>query len=259
MKILVTGGAGSIGSAVIGHVISNTTDSVVNVDKLTYAGNVESLAAVSQSSRYVFAAVEICGRDQIDRVLRVHQPDAVMHLAAEPHVDHSISGPSEYIQTKIIGTYTLLEAVRHYWINLVDGDKVKFRFHYVSTDEVNGDLDGPEDFSTKNEPYHLSSPYSASKASSDQLVRAWGRTYAYLPHSSLVKNVQDSRGDDQRYVTDSSKIQGELGWAPKNTFEFGVRKTVERYLANIEWVEHVKSGSYHLWMDQNHTDRSNKL
>lgn len=357
MKILVTGGAGFIGSAVIRHIISNTTDSVVNVDKLTYAGNLESLAEVSQSSRYVFERVDICDRDQIDRVLRDHQPDAVMHLAAESHVDRSISGPSEFIQTNIIGTYTLLEAVRHYWNALGEEGKANFRFHHISTDEVYGDLEGPEELFTETTPYQPSSPYSASKASSDHLVRAWSRTYGlpilvtncsnnygpyhfpeklipliilnalegkplpiygkgdqvrdwlyvedharalykvvtegvigetynigghnekqnievvhalcalldelrpdstYLPHSSLVINVQDRPGHDQRYAIDASKIQRELGWTPEENFESGMRKTVEWYLANTEWVAHVKSGSYQQWIDQNYTDRSNK-
>ncbi|MGE8184229.1 dTDP-glucose 4,6-dehydratase [Pseudomonas mandelii] len=357
MKILVTGGAGFIGSAVIRHIIYNTTDSVVNVDKLTYAGNLESLAEVSQSSRYVFERVDICDRDQIDRVLREHQPDAVMHLAAESHVDRSISGPSEFIQTNIIGTYTLLEAVRHYWDALGEEGKANFRFHHISTDEVYGDLEGPEELFTETTPYQPSSPYSASKASSDHLVRAWSRTYGlpilvtncsnnygpyhfpeklipliilnalegkplpiygkgdqvrdwlyvedharalyqvvtegvigetynigghnekqnievvhalcalldelrpdstYLPHSSLIINVQDRPGHDQRYAIDASKIQRELGWTPEENFETGMRKTVEWYLANTEWVAHVKSGSYQQWIDQNYTDRSNK-
>lgn len=135
MKILVTGGAGFIGSAVIRHIISNTTDSVVNLDKLTYAGNLESVAQAAQSERYVFERVDICDRDQLDRVLREHQPDTIMHLAAESHVDRSISGPSEFIQTNIIGTYTLLEAARHYWSALDDERKANFRFHHISTDE----------------------------------------------------------------------------------------------------------------------------
>lgn len=157
MKILVTGGAGFIGSAVIRHIISNTSDSVVNVDKLTYAGNLESLAEVSQNSRYSFERVDICDRDQIDRVLREHQPDAIMHLAAESHVDRSISGPSEFIQTNIIGTYTLLEAARQYWVALDDTRKANFRFHHISTDEVYGDLEGPEDLFTETTPYQPSS------------------------------------------------------------------------------------------------------
>jgi dTDP-glucose 4,6-dehydratase len=191
VKILVTGGAGFIGSAVIRHIISNTADSVINVDKLTYAGNLESLAEVSENSRYAFERVDICDRDQIDRVLREHQPDAIMHLAAESHVDRSISGPSEFIQTNIIGTYTLLEAARHYWAALDDARKANFRFHHISTDEVYGDLEGPEDLFTETTPYQPSSPYSASKASSDHLVRAWSRTYG-LP--TLVTNCSNNYG-----------------------------------------------------------------
>ncbi|MFJ5237459.1 dTDP-glucose 4,6-dehydratase [Pseudomonas neuropathica] len=357
MKILVTGGAGFIGSAVIRHIISNTDDSVVNVDKLTYAGNLESLADVSQSSRYAFERVDICDRGQMDRVLREHQPDAIMHLAAESHVDRSISGPSEFIQTNIIGTYTLLESARHYWSGLERGRKAVFRFHHISTDEVYGDLEGPEDLFTETTPYQPSSPYSASKASSDHLVRAWSRTYGlptlvtncsnnygpyhfpeklipliilnalegkalpvygkgdqvrdwlyvedharalykvvtdgvigetynigghnekqnievvhalcalldelrpaspHCPHASLITYVQDRPGHDQRYAIDASKIQQELGWAPEETFDSGIRKTVEWYLNNTEWVAHVKSGSYQQWIDQNYADRTGK-
>ncbi|KAB0490627.1 dTDP-glucose 4,6-dehydratase [Pseudomonas vancouverensis] len=357
MKILVTGGAGFIGSAVIRHIMANTVDSVVNVDKLTYAGNLESLAEVSQNTRYAFEHVDICDRVQIDRILREHQPDAIMHLAAESHVDRSISGPSEFIQTNIIGTYTLLEAARHYWAALDDSRKAGFRFHHISTDEVYGDLDGPEDLFTESTPYQPSSPYSASKASSDHLVRAWSRTYglptlvtncsnnygpchfpeklipliilnalegkalpvygkgdqvrdwlyvedharalykvvtegvvgetynigghnekqnievvktlcalldelrpdsAHCPHADLITYVQDRPGHDQRYAIDASKIQRELGWTPEETFESGIRKTVEWYLSNSEWVAHVKSGSYQQWLEQNYARRSGK-
>ena len=191
MKILVTGGAGFIGSAVVRHIISNTSDSVVNVDKLTYAGNLESLQSVDQSDRYAFEHVDICDREALDRVFREHQPDAVMHLAAESHVDRSISGPSEFIQTNIIGTYVLLEAARGYWSSLDEQRKAAFRFHHISTDEVYGDLEGPEDLFTETTPYQPSSPYSASKASSDHLVRAWARTYG-LP--TLVTNCSNNYG-----------------------------------------------------------------
>ncbi|MHA6129384.1 dTDP-glucose 4,6-dehydratase [Pseudomonas fluorescens group sp. PF-1] len=358
MKILVTGGAGFIGSAVIRHIISRTADSVVNVDKLTYAGNLESLVEVSQNPRYVFEHVDICDRSHIDRILNEHKPDAIMHLAAESHVDRSISGPSEFIQTNIVGTYTLLEAARHYWVALDDARKARFRFHHISTDEVYGDLDGPEDLFTETTSYQPSSPYSASKASSDHLVRAWARTYglptlvtncsnnygpchfpeklipliilnalegkplpvygkgnqvrdwlyvedharalykvvtegvvgetynigghnekqnievvqtlcalldelrpgsAYRPHASLITYVQDRPGHDLRYAIDASKIQRELGWAPEETFESGIRKTVEWYLENTEWVAHVKNGSYQQWIDQNYADRSNQV
>ena len=145
MKILVTGGAGFIGSAVIRHIIENTQDSVINLDKLTYAGNLESLAEVSNCERYAFEQVDICNREELDRVLKQHQPDAVMHLAAESHVDRSIDGPAEFIQTNIVGTYTLLEAARAYWNQLDEKGKQTFRFHHISTDEVYGDLPHPDD------------------------------------------------------------------------------------------------------------------
>ncbi len=191
MKLLVTGGAGFIGSAVIRYIIRNTADSVVNVDKLTYAGNLESLTAVSDSARYAFEQVDICNRAELDRVFAQHQPDAVMHLAAESHVDRSIDGPAAFIETNIVGTYTLLEAARSYWQSLDDSRKSVFRFHHISTDEVYGDLEGPEDLFTEQTPYAPSSPYSASKASSDHLVRAWRRTYG-LP--TLVTNCSNNYG-----------------------------------------------------------------
>ena len=147
-KLLVTGGAGFIGSAVIRHIISNSKDSVVNLDKLTYAGNLESLEPVAANSRYEFEHVDICNRGELDRVFRDHQPDAVMHLAAESHVDRSITGPSEFIHTNILGTYNLLEASRTYWSELDGAKKANFRFHHISTDEVYGDLERPEDLFT---------------------------------------------------------------------------------------------------------------
>ncbi len=191
MKILVTGGAGFIGSAVIRHIIENTNDSVVNVDNLTYAGNLESLAAVSDDERYCLELVDICDRHEVDRVFETHQPDVVMHLAAESHVDRSIDGPLIFLKTNIIGTYTLLEAARYYWQNLVDGKKQSFKFHHVSTDEVYGDLDGPDELFREDTSYAPSSPYSASKASSDHLVRAWGRTYG-LP--TVITNCSNNYG-----------------------------------------------------------------
>src|SRR5690554_2888067 len=231
MKLLITGGAGFIGSAVIRHIINNTNDSVVNLDKLTYAGNLESLAEISDSQRYTFEQVDICNRAELDRVFKQYQPDAVMHLAAESHVDRSIDGPAEFIQTNIVGTYNLLEAARAYWNELSEERKQAFRFHHISTDEVYGDLPHPADASasangkcsmvngelnentdnslniqdtdtslnihnsklnignlplfTEQTSYAPSSPYSASKASSDHLVRAWLRTYG-LP--TLITN-----------------------------------------------------------------------
>lgn len=191
MKILVTGGAGFIGSAVIRHIIKNTEDSVINVDKLTYAGNLDSLSDVEASGRYAFEQVDICNRAELDRVFKQYQPDAVMHLAAESHVDRSIDGPAEFIQTNVVGTYTLLEASRQYWNQLGEMAKRAFRFHHISTDEVYGDLEGPEDLFTEVTSYAPSSPYSASKASSDHLVRAWQRTYG-LP--TLVTNCSNNYG-----------------------------------------------------------------
>lgn len=356
MKILITGGAGFIGSAVIRHVLSETTDSVVNVDKLTYAGNLESLAWVVQMQtarpdpirgqrRYAFEQVDICDRAELDRVFAQHQPSAVMHLAAESHVDRSIDGPAAFIETNIVGTYTLLEAARQYWLGLTGERRDAFRFHHISTDEVYGDLEDPQELFTETTPYAPSSPYSASKASSDHLVRAWRRTYGLptlitncsnnygpfhfpekliplmilnalegkpLPvygegnqvrdwlyvedharalhkvvsrgeigetynigghnemrnidvvnaicqlleelapgkpsgvarYSDLITYVEDRPGHDLRYAIDASKIQRELGWAPKETFASGLRKTVQWYLDNQEWCRRVQDGSY---------------
>lgn len=348
MKLLVTGGAGFIGSAVIRHIIAHTQDEVVNLDKLTYAGNLESLTEVSGSERYIFEHVDICNRAEVDRLLAQHQPDAIMHLAAESHVDRSIDGPADFIETNIIGTYTLLEASRQYWQALEADKKANFRFHHVSTDEVYGDLPHPDETAnaeehlfTEQTAYAPSSPYSASKASSDHLVRAWRRTYGlptlitncsnnYGPYHfpekliplvilnalegeplpvygkgdqirdwlfvedharalhkvvtegqpgetyniggynekqnldvvhticdtlqdlhpqethyrSLITYVQDRPGHDRRYAIDLSKIQNELGWAPQETFETGIRKTVQWYLDNLEWCQRAQDGSY---------------
>jgi dTDP-glucose 4,6-dehydratase len=341
MKILVTGGAGFIGSAVIRHIIKNTNDSVINLDKLSYAGNLESLLDVSDSERYNFEQVDICDSIELERVFAKHSPDAVMHLAAESHVDRSIDGPAAFIQTNIVGTYTLLEAARQYWLELDVKQKSVFSFHHISTDEVYGDLDGTTDLFTETTPYEPSSPYSASKASSDHLVRAWLRTYGlptiitncsnnYGPYhfpekliplvilnaldgkplpiygegnqvrdwlyvedharalykvvtkgnigetynvgghnekqnidvveticqllNELVPQktdyqdqivfVKDRPGHDLRYAIDASKIERELGWKPEETFESGLRKTVEWYLKNIIWCKHVQDGSY---------------
>ncbi|GAB2912760.1 dTDP-glucose 4,6-dehydratase [Paralcaligenes ginsengisoli] len=345
MKILVTGGAGFIGSALIRHIIGNTADSAVNLDKLTYAGNLESLAGVADSGRYVFEQVDICDRAGLERVFGQHQPDAVMHLAAESHVDRSIDGPAAFIQTNIVGTYTLLEAARAYWQAMDGPRKAAFRFHHISTDEVFGDLEGTGSLFTETSAYSPSSPYSASKASSDHLVRAWQRTYGlpilitncsnnYGPYhfpekliplmilnalegkplpvygqgeqvrdwlyvedharalyavisegkigetynigghnekqnmdvvrtlcellevlapnkpagvarySDLITHVKDRPGHDLRYAIDARKIQQELGWEPQETFESGIRKTVEWYLNNLEWCRRVQDGSY---------------
>tara|TARA_B110000211_G_C14077201_1_gene552745 strand:+ start:1527 stop:2600 length:1074 start_codon:yes stop_codon:yes gene_type:complete len=347
VKILVTGGAGFIGSAVIRYIIGNTQDSVINLDKLTYAGNLESLKSVEQSERYVFEQVDICNRTELDRVFKSHKPDAVMHLAAESHVDRSITGPVEFIQTNIVGTYNLLEAAREYWNTLNDDEKKSFRFHLISTDEVYGDLPHPDEqegelpLFTEETPYAPSSPYSASKASSDHLVRAWLRTYGFptivtncsnnygpyhfpekliplvilnalegkdLPiygkgdqirdwlyvedharalykvvtegvvgetynigghnekqnievvhticnildalvpkktkYAELITYVTDRPGHDRRYAIDSSKMSAELNWTPVETFETGLRKTIEWYLVNQSWCQNVQDGSY---------------
>ena len=344
-KFLITGGAGFIGSAVVRHIIENTQDSAVNVDKLTYAGNLESLESVENNPRYAFEQVDICDAKALARVFEQHKPDAVMHLAAESHVDRSIDGPAAFIETNIVGTYTLLEAARAYWNTLDAGKKAAFRFHHISTDEVYGDLDGTDDLFTEITPYAPSSPYSASKASSDHLVRAWLRTYGLptivtncsnnygpfhfpekliplmilnaldgkpLPvygngqqirdwlfvedharalykvvtegevgetynigghnekanidvvrticalleelvpnkpagvakYEDLITYVKDRPGHDVRYAIDAAKIGRELGWKPQETFESGIRKTVEWYLNNKKWWSRVLDGSY---------------
>ena len=186
MNIIVTGGAGFIGSAVIRHLIKNTDHRVINLDKLTYAGNLESLREVSDSPRYCFEEVDICDREAVDRVFATHKPDAVMHLAAESHVDRSIDGPATFIQTNILGTYTLLEAARSR-----ARENPELRFHHVSTDEVYGDLELDDSLFTEETSYDPSSPYSASKASSDHLVRAWQRTYGL---KALITNCSNNYG-----------------------------------------------------------------
>lgn len=354
MKILITGGAGFIGSAVVRHVIENTENEVLNVDKLTYAGNLESLARIAKNPRYTFSQTDICDRTALDELFENFQPDAVMHLAAESHVDRSITGPAAFIETNIIGTYQLLEAARHYWNQLDQNKKQAFRFHHISTDEVYGDLEGTEDLFLETTPYAPSSPYSASKASSDHLVRAWYRTYGLpvvltncsnnygpfhfpekliplvilnalagkpLPvygngkqirdwlyvedharalykvvteaavgetynigghneqknidvvkaicelleelapnkpeglarYQDLITYVTDRPGHDLRYAIDASKIQQDLGWVPQESFETGLRKTVQWYLNNQEWVQHIQSGEYQNWIQQQYT------
>lgn len=191
MKIIVTGGAGFIGSALVRHTINNTDHSVINLDKLTYAGNLASIQTIEGSDRYQFVQADICDRPTIDAIFKEHQPDVIMHLAAESHVDRSIDGPAEFINTNVLGTFTLLEAARSYFASLNETAKKRFRFHHISTDEVYGDLEGPEELFTEDTSYNPSSPYSASKASSDHLVRAWYRTYG-LP--VVITNCSNNYG-----------------------------------------------------------------
>lgn len=191
MKLLVTGGAGFIGSAVVRHIVKNTEDIVINVDKLTYAGNLDNLKGVLDSDRHIFERVDICDRNGIDNVFQNHQPDVVMHLAAESHVDRSIDSPASFIETNVVGTYIMLEAARHYWEQLSPVKKDIFRFHHVSTDEVFGDLEPTDPSFTEKTRYAPSSPYSATKAGADHLVRAWGRTYN-LP--VLMTNCSNNYG-----------------------------------------------------------------
>jgi len=193
-KFLITGGAGFIGSTLIKHIIQNTKNSVVNVDKLTYAGNLESLKSIVNNQRYSFEKVDICDAIELRRVFKKYLPDIVIHLAAESHVDRSIDGPNEFIQTNIVGTYILLEEARVYWSGLKEFKKDNFKFHHVSTDEVYGDLEGTDLLFTEKTPYAPSSPYSASKASSDHLVRSWYRTFG-LP--TLITNCSNNYGPYQ--------------------------------------------------------------
>jgi dTDP-glucose 4,6-dehydratase len=347
MRILVTGGAGFIGSAVVRLLVSNSQYIVANVDKLSYAGNLESLSTIENSPNYRFYQIDICDESKMMKLLDDFQPNLIMHLAAESHVDRSIDGPAEFIQTNIVGTYKLLEVCRSYWSSLTIEDRKAFRFHHISTDEVYGDLKGTDDLFTETTPYSPSSPYSASKASSDHLVRAWHRTYGLpvvitncsnnygpyhfpeklIPHvilnalagkalpvygdgsqirdwlyvedharalvevvtqgkvgetynigghnekrnievvhtlcdlleelapqkpegitqyRDLITFVKDRPGHDTRYAIDASKIQSELGWVPEETFESGLRKTVQWYLDNTEWWQRVLSGDYKL-------------
>ncbi|MEM9003732.1 MAG: dTDP-glucose 4,6-dehydratase [Cyanobacteria bacterium P01_F01_bin.86] len=345
---LVTGGAGFIGSSVVRELIQHTQHRVINFDKLTYAGNLESLESVEDNERYVFIKGDICDQAKVEETLAAYQPDIIMHLAAESHVDRSIDGPAEFMHTNIIGTYTLLECAKAYLRDLAVTDKEKasgFMFHHISTDEVYGDLEGMDSFFVETTPYAPSSPYSASKASSDHLVRAWHRTFelpvvitncsnnygpfhfpekliplvilnalegkplpvygegkqirdwlfvedharaliavatsgmvgetfnigghnekqnievvrqictlleelvpekpaGVLQYSDLIKHVTDRPGHDHRYAIDATKIQNKLGWQPAETFESGLRKTVEWYLANSTWWQRVRSGKY---------------
>jgi len=193
-KFLITGGAGFIGSAVVRYLISNVECEVINIDKLTYAGNSESLKDIVDSKNYIFEKIDICNSENIKKVFLDYQPDIVMHLAAESHVDRSIDGPGDFVQTNIVGTYVMLEAARQYWSGLTGNRKQDFRFHHISTDEVYGDLGKTGSRFAESTPYAPSSPYSASKASSDHLVRAWSRTYD-LP--VVISNCSNNYGPYQ--------------------------------------------------------------
>lgn len=342
MKLLVTGGAGFIGAALIRHLIRYTSHQVVNVDKLTYAASLEALEEAPRDSRYVFERADICDAGVLTRIFREHRPDGVIHLAAESHVDRSIDGPADFIETNIVGTFHLLETALTYWLSLSSDRKAKFRFHHVSTDEVYGTLGSSGKF-TEQSSYAPNSPYAASKASSDHLVRAWYHTYGlpvlvtncsnnygpyqfpekliplmilnavegrplpvygtgenvrdwlYVddharalqavyesgrigeqynvggnsekrnidlvealctildevrpdsrvkPHLKLVSFVEDRKGHDFRYAIDASKLLRELGWQPRETFNSGLRKTVEWYLSHLDWCRSVQQGGY---------------
>ena len=346
--ILVTGGAGFIGSNFVLDWVAATGEPVVNLDKLTYAGNPENLRSLRGDARHVFVQGDICDRALLDRLLAEHRPSAIVHFAAESHVDRSIHGPGEFVRTNVEGTFTLLEATRGYWAALEGASKEAFRFLHVSTDEVYGSL-GPSDAPfTEQHPYAPNSPYSASKAASDHLVRAWHHTYGlpvvttncsnnYGPYhfpekliplmivnalagkplpvygdgmqvrdwlyvtdhcsairavlaggrlgetynvggwnempniqivnavcrllgelrpspegdyARLITYVKDRPGHDRRYAIDARKLERELGWKPSETFETGLRKTVQWYLNNPEWVANVQSGAYREWLEK---------
>ncbi|MGB4498093.1 MAG: dTDP-glucose 4,6-dehydratase [Methylococcaceae bacterium] len=353
--ILVTGGAGFIGSNFVLDWLAQSDEPVLNLDKLTYAGNLENLISLKDDSRHIFVQGDICNFELVSGLLKQHQPRAIIHFAAESHVDRSILDSSEFMKTNIDGTFTLLEAARQYW-NFLDSDKkTTFRFHHVSTDEVYGSLQANDAPFTETNLYQPNSPYSASKAASDHLVRAWHHTYGLpvttsncsnnygsyhfpeklipliitnalarkpLPiygdgqqirdwlyvkdhcsairrildtgkmgevynvggwneqanidivniitllldelkpdsegsYSRLITYVTDRPGHDRRYAIDARKIERELGWKPAETFETGIRKTVQWYLANQDWVANVTSGEYRLWLDKNYSAKQN--
>ncbi|ALM85294.1 dTDP-glucose 4,6-dehydratase [Bordetella sp. N] len=354
MTILVTGGAGFIGGNFVLDWLAESDETVVNVDKLTYAGNLETLKSVQENTAHIFVKADIGDREAIGRLLQEHQPRAVVNFAAESHVDRSIDGPGDFIQTNVVGTFNLLESVRGYWGSLSDDARAGFRFLHVSTDEVYGTLGPKDDAFKESNPYEPNSPYSASKAASDHLVRAWHHTYGLpvlttncsnnygpyhfpekliplvilnaiagkqLPiygdgqqvrdwlyvkdHCSAIRAVlqggrlgetynvggwnekpnldvvkaicaildelkpradgksyadqitfvKDRPGHDRRYAIDARKLEKELGWKPAQTFETGIRKTVEWYLDNTEWTSNVQSGAYLQWVEKNYADR----
>ena len=349
MTILVTGGAGFIGANFVLDWLAESSETVVNLDKLTYAGNLETLASLQNNPHHVFVQGDIGDADLVAQLLQTHQPRAVINFAAESHVDRSIHGPGEFIETNIVGTFRLLESVRGYWSALPAAEKTAFRFLHVSTDEVYGSLAQDEPAFAETHRYEPNSPYSASKAASDHLVRAWHHTYGLpvlttncsnnygpyhfpekliplmivnalagksLPiygdgmqirdwlyvkdHCSAIRRVlqagklgetynvggwnekpnleivhtvcklldalrpkadgssyatqittvTDRPGHDRRYAIDARKLEQELGWKPAETFDSGIRKTVEWYLANPDWVSHVQSGAYRDWVQQ---------
>ena len=351
--ILITGGAGFIGSNFVLDWLSACDEPVLNLDALTYAGNLQNRASLQGDARHVFVQGDIADRALLDRLLAEHRPRAVLHFAAESHVDRSIHGPGAFIKTNVEGTFTLLEAVRAHWSRLEADAKAAFRFHHVSTDEVYGSLAADAPAFTETHPYEPNSPYSASKAASDHLVRAWHHTYglpvvttncsnnygpyhfpekliplmivnalagkplpiygdglqvrdwlyvgdhcsairevlargrigetyniggwnekpnrdivhtvcalldelqpsAQGPYTRLITHVTDRPGHDRRYAIDARKIERELGWRPAETFETGIRKTVQWYLANAAWVANVQSGGYRDWVARNYEAR----
>ncbi|WP_343640657.1 dTDP-glucose 4,6-dehydratase [Roseateles sp.] len=348
MTILVTGGAGFIGSNFVLDWFKTSDEPVVNLDALTYAGNLENLASLKDDARHVFVQGDICDRALIDQLLATHRPRAIVHFAAESHVDRSIHGPGAFMRTNVEGTFTLLEAARAYWTGLEAQAKAGFRFQHVSTDEVYGSLKAEDPPFAETNPYEPNSPYSASKAASDHLVRAWHHTYGlpvvttncsnnygpyhfpekliplmivnalagkplpvygdgqqirdwlYVtdhcsgiravltggalgetyniggwnekanidivktvcalldelrpdpagPYARLITYVTDRPGHDRRYAIDARKIERELGWRPAETFETGIRKTVQWYLSNEDWVARVQSGAYREWVSK---------
>jgi dTDP-glucose 4,6-dehydratase len=353
MTLLVTGGAGFIGSNFVLDWLQQSSEPVVNLDALTYAGNLQNLASVQGDDRHIFVQGDIGDRALLDGLLARHRPRAVLHFAAESHVDRSIHGPGAFMKTNVEGTFCLLEAVRSYWSGLGETDQAAFRFHHVSTDEVYGSLAPLAPAFTETHNYEPNSPYSASKAASDHLVRAWHHTYglpvlttncsnnygpyhfpekliplmivnalagkplpiygdgqqvrdwlyvgdhcsairtvlkagrlgqtyniggwnektnkeivltvcalldelrpsAQGPYSRLITYVKDRPGHDRRYAIDARKIERELGWRPAETFDTGIRKTIQWYLDHADWVAHVQSGSYRDWLSTNYTAR----